>query len=163
MSEGVPWAAGNHLVTTTSAWFLAQWAKRLSWREVATIFHTSWDTVYRSVVLAVEWGRAHLDLTGIEAIGVDELQWQRGHRYLTVVYQIDAARKAPAGDRAGPHEKDAPAVLPLVRQRAHPDVAVRLRRHVEGVPHGRRQEGRACVDCRVLQGTDRGAMGRQAR
>ena len=26
-------------------------------------------------------------------IGVDEIAWQRGHRYLTLVYQIDAHRK----------------------------------------------------------------------
>ena len=27
---------------------------------------------------------------GVEAIGVDEIQWRRGHHYLTLVYQIDA-------------------------------------------------------------------------
>ena len=88
--ERVPWAEGKHQLTTTYAWFLARWAKRLSWREVATVFHTSWDTVYRSVEMAVAWGRAHMDLTGIGAIGVDEIQWQHGHKYLTLVYQLDA-------------------------------------------------------------------------
>ena len=29
----------------------------------------------------------------IEAIGVDEIQWQRGHRYLTLVYQIEDGMK----------------------------------------------------------------------
>ncbi len=29
-------------------------------------------------------------MTGIKAIAVDEVQWQRGHHYLTLVYQIDA-------------------------------------------------------------------------
>lgn len=91
--EQVPWATGKHQVTTTYAWFLARWAKRLSWREVATVFHTSWDTVYRAVAMAVGWGRAHADLTGIGAIGIDEIQWQHGHRYLTLVYQLDAGRR----------------------------------------------------------------------
>jgi len=91
--ETVPWAEGKRSVTTTYAWFLARWAKRLSWREVAVVFHTSWDQVFRAVAMAVAWGRAHVDLTGIEAIGLDEIQWQRGHRYLTLVYQIDAGRK----------------------------------------------------------------------
>jgi transposase len=45
--------------------------------------------VFRSVEMAVEWGRAHQDLSGIESIGVDEIAWQKGHRYLTLVYQID--------------------------------------------------------------------------
>src|SRR5438128_9573299 len=38
--EQVPWADGKHQLTTTYAWFLARWAKRLSWTEVARVFHT---------------------------------------------------------------------------------------------------------------------------
>jgi transposase len=74
-------------------WFLARWAKRLSWQEVATVFRTSWDQVFRSVAMAVAWGRDHVDLTGIRAIGIDEIHWQHGPRFLTLVYQIDATRK----------------------------------------------------------------------
>ncbi|MDP6097939.1 MAG: ISL3 family transposase [Gammaproteobacteria bacterium] len=88
--EAVPWASGKHHLTKTYAWFLARWARRLSWKEVAEVFHTSWQKVFRSVEMAVEWGRVHQDLDDIEAIGIDEIQWQRGHRYLTLVYQIDA-------------------------------------------------------------------------
>ena len=87
--ERVPWAEGKHQLTTTYAWFLARWAKRLSWREVAVTFRTTWDSVFRAVAMAVAWGRAHQDLTGIAAVGIDEIQWQHGHRYLTLVYQID--------------------------------------------------------------------------
>lgn len=87
--EAVPWGSGKRQLTDTYAWFLARWARRLSWTEVAEAFHTSWEKVYRAVEMAVEWGRAHQSLTGVEAIGIDEIQWQRGHRYLTLVYQID--------------------------------------------------------------------------
>jgi transposase len=91
--EQVPWADGKHQLTTTYQWFLARWAKRLSWREVAQVFGTSWDQVFRAVTLAVAWGRDHVDLTGIRAIGVDEIHWQYGPHFLTLVYQIDATRK----------------------------------------------------------------------
>jgi transposase len=91
--EQVPWADGKHQLTTAYMWFLARWAKRLSWQEVATVFRTSWDQVFRSVALAVAWGREHVDLTGIRAIGVDEIHWQYGPHFLTLVYQIDATRK----------------------------------------------------------------------
>lgn len=87
--EAVPWASGKHQLTDTYAWFLARWARRLSWQEVAEVFHTSWEKVFRSVEMAVDWGRAHQGLSGIESIGIDEIAWQRGHRYLTLVYQID--------------------------------------------------------------------------
>ncbi len=38
---------------------------------------------------AVAWGLVHRELTGVTAFGVDEIQWRRGHHYLTLVYQID--------------------------------------------------------------------------
>lgn len=87
--EQVPWSQGKHRQTKSYRWFLARWAKRLSWQEVAEVFHTSWDTVYRCVRYAVEWGVVHRDLRGVEAVGIDEIQYQRGHRYLTLVYQVD--------------------------------------------------------------------------
>ncbi len=91
--EQVPWAEGKSTMTTTFRWFLARWAKRLSWQEVAEIFWVSWEDVFRSVKYAVSWGLAHRDLSGIEAIGVDEIQWQRGQHYLTLVYQIEDGMK----------------------------------------------------------------------
>jgi len=88
--ERLPWARGKHRLTDAYAWFLARWARRLSWKEVACVFRASWDSVFRSVEMAVEWGRAHQDLSGIESIGIDEISRRRGHCYLTLVYQIDA-------------------------------------------------------------------------
>jgi transposase len=41
--------------------------------------------------LAVTWGLAQRDLGGVKAIGVDEVQWRKGHHYLTLVYQIDGS------------------------------------------------------------------------
>lgn len=91
--EQVPWCDGKNQLTTTYRWFLAGWAKRLSWKEVAETFGTTWQNVFRSVKHAVWWGLAHRELKDLEAIGVDEIQWQRGHHYLTLVYQIDDGRK----------------------------------------------------------------------
>jgi transposase len=87
--EQMPWVTGKHRLTDVYMWFLAGWAKRLSWKEVAEAFHTTWDHVFCSVERVVAWGREHQDLSGIKAIGIDEIAWQRGHRYLTLVYQID--------------------------------------------------------------------------
>lgn len=91
--ETVPWAEGKHQLTTTYAWFLARWAKRLSWSETAEAFRTTWGKVFRAVEMAVLWGLSHRDLSGVTAIGVDEVLWHRGHKYLTVVYQINASCK----------------------------------------------------------------------
>jgi transposase len=87
--EMVPWATGKSPLTHAYSWFLASWAKVLSWKETARRFRTSWDVVFRAVEQAVRWGLDHRRLDGIHAIGVDELSWKKGHKYLTMVYQID--------------------------------------------------------------------------
>jgi transposase len=87
--ESVPWGQGKHLLTTAYMQFLAAWARRLSWQEVAAVFRTSWAKVFRSVEWIVGWGLEHRDLTGVTAIGVDEILCRRGPRFLTVGYQID--------------------------------------------------------------------------
>ena len=91
--ERVPWSDGKEHLTTSYRWFLARWARRLSWTETAAAFNTTWEHVFRSVKYAVHWGIAHRDLSGIEAIGVDEIQWRSGHTYLTLVYQISGAKR----------------------------------------------------------------------
>lgn len=87
--EMMPWSEGKEHMTKTYMIFLSRWAKRLSWKETAEIFHTSWDSVFRAVKYVVAYGLAHRNLDNIEQIGVDELQAFRGHKYLTLVYQID--------------------------------------------------------------------------
>jgi transposase len=89
--EKVPWAHGKHRLTTSFSRFLAVWARRLAWDEVASIFGTTWSRVYDAVAWAVAWGREHQDLSGITAIGVDEVAYKKGHNYLTVVYQLNGA------------------------------------------------------------------------
>ena len=91
--EMVPWCDGKHSQTTRYRWFLADWAKRLSWSEVGSIFRTSWDSVCRAVEHAVDWGMAHRDLSGVTALGIDEVAWQKGHKYLTLVYDISGMVK----------------------------------------------------------------------
>lgn len=91
--EVVPWAEGKNHLTKTYAWFLAGWAKRMSWSDVAAAFRTTWENVFRSVEMAVKWGRQHRSLDGIESLGIDELYWSRKNQFLTLVYQIDAGSR----------------------------------------------------------------------
>jgi len=86
--EQVPWATGKSPVTRSLALFLADWAKLLSWQEVGQRFDVGWHRVFEAVRYVVEWGLEQRDVSGITAIGVDEIQFGRGHRYLTVVYQL---------------------------------------------------------------------------
>ena len=92
-AERVPWADGKSHATKVLQLFLARWARKLSWKETAESFCTSWDTVFRSVKSIVEYGLRHRSLDGVEAIGIDEIQFGQGHSYLTLVYQLEAGRR----------------------------------------------------------------------
>lgn len=88
--EEVPWGMGKRELTKTYMSFLANWAKKLSWKEVAESFQTTWEKVFHAVEYIVKYGLKHRILKGITAIGIDEILWHRGHKYLTLVYQINA-------------------------------------------------------------------------
>jgi transposase len=87
--EMLPWSASKSPITHALAWYLASWAKALPWQEVARRFDVSWAVVFRAVDMAVTWGLKHRDLSGITAIGVDEISRRKGQVYFTMVYQID--------------------------------------------------------------------------
>jgi transposase len=87
--EEVPWGDGKRTLTRAYMLFLARWARRLSWKETAEAFRTSWEKVFDAVEHVVTFGLEHRVLGQIDAIGVDEIQYAKGHKYLTLVYQID--------------------------------------------------------------------------
>lgn len=91
--ESMPWGYGKERTTFSYQIFLARWAKRLSWKETAEIFETSWDTVFRAVKFVVEYGLAHRNLEGVTEIGIDEISVFKGHKYLTLVYQLNAGAR----------------------------------------------------------------------
>jgi len=87
--EEVPWGDGKRTLTKAYMLFLASWARRLSWKETAAAFRTSWDKVFDAVEPVVTWGLEDRTVGQIDAIGVDEIQYSKGHKYLTLVCQID--------------------------------------------------------------------------
>jgi len=92
-AERLDWVAsdeGKSRLTTAFAYFLGMWAKVLAWKQVAERFGSSWHAVFIGVKQLVEFGRKHQDLSGVTAIGVDEIAVGKGQKnYLTVVYQLN--------------------------------------------------------------------------
>lgn len=94
--EIMPWNKGKSPYATAYMLFLARWARRLSWKQTSEIFGASWEAVRRSVDWVVAWGLKHRDLSGVTALGVDELHWGRGKKsanFVTLIYQIDAGMR----------------------------------------------------------------------
>lgn len=91
--EDVPWSNGKSRLTNSYKIFLARWAKRLSWKEVGEIFGVSWDSVKESVDHVVSYGLKNRLLERVKSLGIDEIQYRVGHKYLTLVFQIDEGFK----------------------------------------------------------------------
>jgi transposase len=91
--ERVPWCDGKHRHTIVLRLFLAHWAKKLSWKDVAGEFRTTWQHVFRAVAFVVEYGLTNRDLSGITAIGIDEIHWSTSKGFLTIICQIDVRCK----------------------------------------------------------------------
>jgi transposase len=105
VTEAVPWGDGKHTQTVEYRQFLANWARRLSWKETAECFNTTVGKVFRAVKWIVDWGLKHRDLSGVTKIGVDEIQRSKGHKYMTLVYQLDEDNKRLLGVEKDREEK----------------------------------------------------------
>jgi transposase len=100
----VPWArhgAGHtHSFDQQVAWLATQCSKRA----ITELMRIAWRTV--GAIITRVWAdtAAGVDaLAGLQRIGIDEISYKRGHRYLTVVVDHDTGRlvwAAPGRDKA---------------------------------------------------------------
>ena len=102
--RAVPWArhAAGHTVVFDEqvAWLATQCSKtavtelmRIAWRTVGAIITRVWADIEK----------LHDRFDGLRRIGIDEISYKRGHRYLTVVVDHDSGRlvwAAPGRDKA---------------------------------------------------------------
>lgn len=89
----VPWArAGSRFARAfedTLAWLTA----RVDKTTVSTLLRVAWRSVGSILERVVADGRSRKDpLDGVTRIGIDEVSYRRGHRYLTVVVDHDSGR-----------------------------------------------------------------------
>ena len=87
--EKVPWAEPWSRVTVSLAMAVALLARKLNWLEVARHFRIDWKTVAQIVERVVAEGLKRRAWKPLHVIGVDEVSRKRGHRYLTLVYDLE--------------------------------------------------------------------------
>lgn len=90
-TETVPWARPGSRLTRDLEDVVAWLAQRVDKTSVAKLLRVAWETVAAIVIRVVA---EHLDparLERLHRIGVDEVSYRKGHRYLTVVADHDRA------------------------------------------------------------------------
>lgn len=103
----VPWARHKARFTKTFDDQVAWLATQTSKSAACELMRVSWRTVGRIVTRVGDEARAQEDvLSRLKRIGIDEISYRRGHRYLTVVVDHDKKRlvwAAPGRDKATLH------------------------------------------------------------
>ncbi len=83
--EAVPWARAGSRYTRDFEDVVAWLAQQMAKKPIAGLLRIAWDTVGRIVERVVAERLDDGRLTGLVAIGVDEIAYRRHHRYLTSV------------------------------------------------------------------------------
>jgi transposase len=96
--EAMPWARGKSPLTLPLIIVLGTFARMLALEEVARLFSVHWNTVRAAVKNAVDYGLEHPDTTGVIAIGIDEISRRKGHKYMTMVYDLSHMRLLWCGE-----------------------------------------------------------------
>lgn len=87
--EQVPWAERWSRVTKTLTRAVADLARRTDLSTVAQHFEINWKTVSSVIHRAVQWGLRKRRKRPLRVIGLDEVSRKKGHRYLTLVYDLE--------------------------------------------------------------------------
>jgi transposase len=93
-TEDVPWARLGARHTTAFSSVVAWLAQRTDKTTVTTLLRISWETVAAVVVDVVDDELNVTRFDGLRRIGVDEVAYRKGHRYLTVVADHDQQGRA---------------------------------------------------------------------
>lgn len=88
----VPWAEENSRVTSLFEALAIDWMKQASISAVAKQLHLSWDEAAGIQERAVRRGLARRRTEPIRYLGIDETSFQRRHRYVTVVSDLEKSR-----------------------------------------------------------------------
>ena len=88
----LPWAEPNSRFTALFEALSIQWLKAASQQAVADQLGLSWDEIHAIQQRAVARGLARRQAEVVEHLGVDEKSFTRGHRYFTLVNDLDNPR-----------------------------------------------------------------------
>lgn len=88
----LPWAEPNSHFTALFEGIVIGWMKVASQKAVADLLGLSWDEVHAIQKRAVTRGLARRTDEVVKHVGVDEKSFTRGHRYFTLVNDLDRSR-----------------------------------------------------------------------
>lgn len=95
--EQVPWAERWARVTRSLARVVAELARHTDLSTVSHHYGLNWKSVASIIGRVVQWGLAKRRRRPLHILGLDEVSRKKGHKYLTVVYDLERGHVAWIG------------------------------------------------------------------
>jgi transposase len=99
--EIIPWAAPHARMTYRAEWRLCTLSQQMTQQASAQLLCMPKSTVSDNLHRVIQRTRAGHRIRGLASLGVDELSYKRGQKYLTLVYDLDRAKVLWVGEGKG--------------------------------------------------------------
>jgi transposase len=101
LQEDIPWAASYARVTYRFEYAMFIYCQIMTQKAAAEILHISKSTLSDLLHRSIKRIRSRHSIRGLKSLGVDEISYCKGHKYATIVYDLDKARVVWVGKGKG--------------------------------------------------------------
>lgn len=101
VQEDIPWAASYARVTYRFEYAMFIYCQIMTQKAAAELLHISKSTLSDLLHRSIKRIRSGHSIRGLKSIGVDEISYCKGHKYATIVYDLDKARVVWVGKGKG--------------------------------------------------------------
>jgi transposase len=99
--EMIPWAAPHARLTYRAEWRLCMLSTLTTQKAASTILCMPKSTVSDNLHRVITRVRAGHRIKGLVSIGIDEVSYKKGQKYVTLVYDLDRSKVLWAGEGKG--------------------------------------------------------------
>ena len=101
VQENIPWADPYSRVTYRFEYAMLVYCQIMTQKAAAQLLHIAKSTLSDLLHRAIERIREGHRIRNLKSIGVDEISYSKGHKYATIVYDLDKARVVWVGKGKG--------------------------------------------------------------
>ena len=87
--EAIPWADGYSRITHRFEYAMLRYSQMMTQKAVAQLLHTAKSTLSDLLHRSVNKIREGHRIRGLKRLGIDEISYCKGHKYATLVYDLD--------------------------------------------------------------------------
>jgi len=99
--EAIPWAEGYARVTYRHEYVMLRYCQLMTQKAAAELLHIPASTLSDQLHRAIERIRSGHRVRGLKTLGVDEIAYSKGHKYATLVYDLDRSVVVWVGEGKG--------------------------------------------------------------